>query len=103
MDPNSQVAIVTGGGSGLGEASARALASRGARVAILDLSQERASAVAGSIGGEAFACDVSSAESAEKALAQVAARLGPARILVNCAGIVTATRTLGREGPHALD
>ncbi|MBL8583555.1 MAG: SDR family NAD(P)-dependent oxidoreductase [Rhizobiaceae bacterium] len=103
MNPIDQIAIVTGAGSGLGEATARALAARGARVALLDIGLERASAVAAEIGGVALACDVSSGDSAEAAVAAVADRLGPARILVNCAGIVAGSKTIGREGPHTLD
>lgn len=103
MDPKGQVAIVTGAGSGLGEATARALAARGAKVALLDIGLARAEAVAAEIGGVALACDVASSDSAEAAVAAVAERLGPARILVNCAGIVAGSRTLGRDGPHALD
>jgi NAD(P)-dependent dehydrogenase (short-subunit alcohol dehydrogenase family) len=103
MNPNGQVAIVTGGGSGLGEATARALAARGAKVAILDVGIERAQKVAEAIGGIAVKCDVSSAESAVAAIAEVGEKLGPARILVNCAGIAIGVKTIGKEGPHPLD
>ncbi|MFC3205235.1 3-hydroxyacyl-CoA dehydrogenase [Aquamicrobium soli] len=103
MNPNGQVAIVTGGGSGLGEATARALAVRGAKVAILDVGIERAQKVAEAIGGIAVKCDVSSAESAVAAIAEVGEKLGPARILVNCAGIAIGVKTIGKEGPHPLD
>src|SRR5262245_24327133 len=102
MNPSGHVAIVTGGGSGLGEATARALAARGARVAILDLGLDRAERVAAEIGGAAFDCDVSSAESAERATAAVVDRLGAPRVLVNCAGIAIAMKTVGRDGPHPL-
>jgi len=103
MNPSGQVAIVTGGGSGLGEATARALAARGAKVAIFDVGMERAEKVAAAIGGIAVRCDVSSAESGEAAHAQVAERLGSARILVNCAGIGVAMKTTGKDGAHPLD
>jgi NAD(P)-dependent dehydrogenase (short-subunit alcohol dehydrogenase family) len=103
MDPNDQVAIVTGGGSGLGEASARALASKGARVAILDVGLARAEQVAAEIGGIALQCDVASAENAEAAVGFVVERLGAPRILVNCAGVAIAVKTVGKEGPHPLD
>ncbi len=103
MNPSGQVAIVTGGGSGLGEATARALAERGAKVALLDVGMERAEAVAADIGGIAVKCDVSSAENAEAAIAEVAAKLGEPRILVNCAGIAIAMKTTSKDGAHPLD
>jgi NAD(P)-dependent dehydrogenase (short-subunit alcohol dehydrogenase family) len=103
MDPRGHTAIVTGGGSGLGEATARALAARGARVAVLDIGMERAGNVAAAIGGVAIRCDVSSAEDGEVAVAEAASRLGEPRLLVNCAGIVLGSRTVGRNGAHPLD
>lgn len=96
-------AIVTGGASGLGAATARALAAAGARVAVLDMNLEAARAVAAEIGGAAFACDVSDAGSAEAAVDAARAAHGPARILVNCAGIAPAARIVGRSGPMALE
>ncbi|HEY5818635.1 MAG TPA: 3-hydroxyacyl-CoA dehydrogenase [Mesorhizobium sp.] len=103
MDAKGQVAVVTGGGSGLGEATARALAAKGAKVAVLDVGIERAEKVAADIGGIALKCDVSNAESAEAAIADVAGRLGEPRILVNCAGIAIGVKTIGMDGPHPLD
>ncbi len=103
MNPSGQIAIVTGGGSGLGEATARALAAKGAKVAVLDVGMERAEKVAADIGGIAVKCDVSSAESGEAAVAEVAQKLGQPRILVNCAGIAIGAKTLGKDGPHPLD
>jgi NAD(P)-dependent dehydrogenase (short-subunit alcohol dehydrogenase family) len=103
MNPSGHVAIVAGGGSGLGEATARALAARGAKVAILDLGLERAEKVAAEIGGLAVDCDVASAESGERAVGSVADRLGAPRLLVNCAGIAVALKTVGRDGPHPLE
>jgi NAD(P)-dependent dehydrogenase (short-subunit alcohol dehydrogenase family) len=103
MDPSGQVAIVTGGGSGLGEASARRLAQSGARVAILDLGLERAEKVAAEIGGIAVRCDVSGAEAADQAVTTVCERLGVPRILVNCAGVAIALKTVGKDGPHPLE
>jgi NAD(P)-dependent dehydrogenase (short-subunit alcohol dehydrogenase family) len=103
MNPSGHVAIVTGGGSGLGEATARALADRGAKVAILDLGIDAATSVAAAIGGLALRCDVAGAEDAAQAVAAVAGRLGPPRILVNCAGIAIALKTVGKDGPHPLD
>ncbi|MER9851279.1 SDR family NAD(P)-dependent oxidoreductase [Mesorhizobium sp. M0106] len=103
MNPNGQIAIVTGGGSGLGEATARALAAGGARVAVLDLGIERAAKVAADIGGIAVRCDMSDAASGAAAVAEAAETLGAPRILVNCAGIVIGMKTIGKDGPHPLD
>ena len=91
-------AIVTGGASGLGEASARALAARGAKVAILDLAPH-GETVAGELGGLFVKTDVTSTESVEAAVARANDAHGTARIVVNCAGVGTPQRTLGREGP----
>lgn len=103
MQVQGHAALVTGAASGLGEATARALAQAGAKVAILDFNEEGAKAVADEIGGIAVKCDVSRAESAEAAVAQAAEAHGPARILVNCAGVADAGRMVGRNGPLALD
>jgi NAD(P)-dependent dehydrogenase (short-subunit alcohol dehydrogenase family) len=96
-------AIVTGGASGLGAATGRALADAGARVALLDLNESAAAEVAGEIGGIALGCDVSDAASGEAAVARAAEAHGPARILVNCAGIAPAARIVGRNGPASLE
>ncbi|NTS32049.1 3-hydroxyacyl-CoA dehydrogenase [Phyllobacterium sp. BT25] len=103
MDANGQTAIVTGAGSGLGAATARALAQKGARVAIIDINLEAAEKVAAEIGGIALACNVANAAEGEKAVARVADELGTPRILVNCAGIANAGRIVGRDGPHDLE
>lgn len=103
MNPSGQVVLVTGGGSGLGEATARALAAKGAKVALFDIGMDRANAVASEIGGIAIRCDVSSAESAEAAIAEAAEKLGDPRILINCAGIAIAMKTTGKDGAHPLD
>ena len=102
MQLKAQAAIVTGGASGLGAATARRLAAQGARVAVCDLNAQLAEAVAAEIGGVAVICDVSDAASAEAAIAKAAAAHGPARVLVNCAGIGVAKRVIGKEGPMAL-
>ncbi|MGY6633872.1 MAG: SDR family NAD(P)-dependent oxidoreductase [Alkalilacustris sp.] len=91
-------ALVTGGGSGLGEATARALAADGARVAILDRNMDAARHVAADIGALAVECDVTSDTGSEAAIAEAAAAHGPARILVNCAGVGPAQKILGRGG-----
>src|SRR5438477_7326112 len=97
-----QAAIVTGGASGLGAATARKLAAQGAKVAVVDLNVKLAESVAAEIGGTAVACDVSDAGSAEAAVAAAAKVHGPARVLVNCAGIGVAKRVVGKDGPMAL-
>ena len=86
MEIKGQAAIVTGGASGLGAATARALAAAGAKVAIADVNEKAAAEVADSIKGVAVACDVADSASGEAAVKKAAAAHGPARILVNCAG-----------------
>jgi len=103
MDVNGVSAVVTGGGSGLGAATARRLAQAGAKVALLDLNVESARQVAGEIGGLAVRCDVTRADSVQAALAEVQAAHGAARVAVNCAGIAPPAKVLGKEGPHSLD
>jgi NAD(P)-dependent dehydrogenase (short-subunit alcohol dehydrogenase family) len=102
MQLKDQAAIVTGGASGLGAATARKLAAQGARVAVADLNTRLAETVAAEIGGVAVTCDVSDAASAEAAIVAAAKAHGPARVLVNCAGIGVAKRVVGRDGPMAL-
>ncbi len=97
-----QAAIVTGGASGLGAATARKLAAQGAKVAVFDLNAKLAESVAAELKGVAVVCDVADAAAAEAGLAQAAKAHGPARVLVNCAGIGVAKRVIGREGPMAL-
>ncbi len=103
MNIEGQIAIVTGGGSGLGAATARALAEKGAAVAVLDVAMANAEKIAEETGGFPVHCDVSSAEAAETALASVVERLGEPRILVNCAGIGLALKTVSKDGTHSLD
>jgi NAD(P)-dependent dehydrogenase (short-subunit alcohol dehydrogenase family) len=103
MNIEGHTAIVTGGGSGLGAATARALAAKGAKVALFDINIDAATKVAQEIGGLALACNVSSASDAEQAIATVVAKLGTPRVLVNCAGIANAGRIVGRDGPHDLE
>jgi NAD(P)-dependent dehydrogenase (short-subunit alcohol dehydrogenase family) len=102
MRLKDQAAIVTGGASGLGAATARRLAKEGAKVAVCDLNAKLAEAVAAEIGGVAVTCDVADAASAEAAIAAAAKAHGPARVLINCAGIGVAKRVVGREGPMPL-
>ena len=98
MQVQGQAALVTGGASGLGAETARQLARAGAKVAILDLNMEAAEALAKEIGALAVRCDISSEASMEEALATARAAHGPARILVNCAGIGGAKRLVGKDG-----
>jgi len=102
MEIRGHAAIVTGGGSGLGGATARMLAGAGAKVAIFDLNQQAAVEVAADIKGLAVPCDVADSASTEAAFAKATAAHGPARILINCAGIGTAKRIVGKEGPMPL-
>jgi NAD(P)-dependent dehydrogenase (short-subunit alcohol dehydrogenase family) len=103
MQVKGHAAIVTGGGSGLGASTARALAGAGAKVAVLDINEAAAKAVAAEIGGTAVACNVADAASAETAVATARAAHGASRILINCAGIGPAARIVGRDGPMPLD
>jgi NAD(P)-dependent dehydrogenase (short-subunit alcohol dehydrogenase family) len=98
-----QGAIVSGGASGLGQATAEALAAVGVKVTILDVNEAAAAAVARETRGFAIGCDVTDATGVEAAVAAARQQHGPARIAVNCAGIGTAGRIVGRDGPLLLD
>jgi len=95
--------LITGGGSGMGEATALHFASLGAKISILDRDAVAAERVAQEVKGLAFACDVSDAQSVETAIAAANKAQGIARVLVNCAGICPAKRVVGREGPMPLE
>jgi NAD(P)-dependent dehydrogenase (short-subunit alcohol dehydrogenase family) len=101
MKIEGQAALVTGGASGLGEATARELARLGAKVAVLDLNAALAEKVAGEIGGIACPCDITNTHSVNAALDKAAAAHGPARILMNVAGIGSAKRIVGKDGNPA--
>lgn len=101
MKIEGQAALVTGGGSGLGEATARELARLGAKVAVLDVNLEGAQRVAQDIGGIAVKCDVTDTASVQAALDAAAAAHGPARLLMNIAGIGTAKRVVQKDGSAA--
>ena len=101
MQIQGQAALVTGGASGLGEATARELARLGAKVAVLDRNAELAKKVAADIGGVACPCDITDAASVTAALEKAAAAHGPARILMNVAGIGSAKRVVQRDGSAA--
>lgn len=102
MDIKGMAAIITGGGSGMGAETARQLAKAGAKVAVLDINKAGIEAVAKETGGIALECDVADEASAKAAIESAAKAHGPARILVNCAGIAPGARVVGREGPHDL-
>jgi len=103
MQIEGQAAIVSGGASGLGRATARALAAAGVKVAILDINEPAAAEAVRETGGLAIGVDVTADASVEAAFAAARERHGPARIAVNCAGIGTAGRIVGRDGPLPLD
>jgi NAD(P)-dependent dehydrogenase (short-subunit alcohol dehydrogenase family) len=103
MDINGVAAIVTGGASGLGEATVRLLASKGARVVVADLQDDKGGAIAGDVNGVYVRADVTNPEEVQEAVT-AASDLGPLRVLVNCAGIGWAQRTIDRGGsPADLD
>jgi NAD(P)-dependent dehydrogenase (short-subunit alcohol dehydrogenase family) len=101
MNIQGHAALVTGGASGLGEATARELARLGAKVAVLDVNLEQAEKVAAEIGGIACKCDITNTESLAAALAKAAQAHGPARILMNIAGIGSAKRVVQKDGSAA--
>ena len=101
MNIAGQTALVTGGGSGLGEAVARELARQGAKVAVLDVNAAGAQRVAGELGGVGWAADITDTASLTAALDAAEAALGPARIVMNIAGIGTAKRVVGKDGAPA--
>jgi NAD(P)-dependent dehydrogenase (short-subunit alcohol dehydrogenase family) len=101
MELQGIAALVTGGGSGLGAATAEALAAAGARVVVMDLAAGAAAAVAARIGGVAAAGDVADPVAVGAAL-DAAVALGPLRLAVSCAGIAPPARVVGRDGPHDL-
>ena len=101
MDIAGKVFIVTGGASGLGEGTARMLASKGATVVIADMQAEKGATVAAEISGAFVKCDVSNETDAEAVVAK-AMSLGKLMGLVNCAGIAPAEKTVGKNGAHTL-
>jgi NAD(P)-dependent dehydrogenase (short-subunit alcohol dehydrogenase family) len=105
MDLDGTGTFVAGGASGLGAATARALAERGARVAIADLDGDRAQELAGELGGDAvaFAADVTKEDEVRAAVDGAVEALGSIRFAVSCAGIGWAERTVGKNGPAGLD
>lgn len=100
MELGEVVAAVTGGGSGLGEATAREIVARGGKVAILDLGRSNGETIAKELGSAVIFCeaDVSDPDQVAAALDRAIEELGPLRAAINCAGIGTAGRTVGRDG-----
>ena len=99
MDLNGSSALVTGGASGLGESTARLLASRGARVVVVDMNADKGEAVAKDIDGVFAQADVTNTDEVIAAI-EAAKEMGPLRALVTAAGIGFATRTIGRDGTY---
>ncbi|MGO9606017.1 MAG: 3-hydroxyacyl-CoA dehydrogenase [Candidatus Binataceae bacterium] len=103
MNLNNTIALITGGGSGLGEATARESASAGAKIAVLDLPSSPGQKVADSLDGIFVVADVVSDKEVADAIAKTVAKFGGVHIAINCAGIGRAMRTITKEGPHSLD
>ncbi len=103
MEIKNYAALVSGGGSGMGAATARMLSQAGARVAILDTDIKKAKKIAAEINGLAITCDVTQAESVESAVDAASKQHGPARICINCAGIAAGRRIVDKQGPMPLD
>jgi NAD(P)-dependent dehydrogenase (short-subunit alcohol dehydrogenase family) len=99
LDLNGTSSIVTGGGSGLGEATARLLAQRGAKVVVVDLQEDKGNKVASDIGGAFVKADVTDTDQVVQAI-ETAKEMGPLRSLVTAAGIGMATRTIGKDGQY---
>jgi len=102
MNIRDQAALVTGGASGLGAATAAALIQAGARVTLLDLNESALRDRARSLGCHAEICDVTDEESASQAIVRAEERNGVARAIVNCAGVVSPGKAIGRDGPLPL-
>lgn len=103
MEIKNCAAIVTGGASGMGAATAKMLSDRGAKVTILDMNKEAADKIAQSLQAKAIQCDVTQADQVEAAIKEAESYFGPARICVNCAGIVHSRRMVNQQGAMPLD
>ncbi|MBO9397303.1 SDR family oxidoreductase [Shimia sp. R9_2] len=102
MKLDQTCAVITGGASGLGEATARHFAANGAKVALFDLNEKRGQAVAEELGGTFHKTDVTDEDSVAAAIAAAKAAMGTITAAVNCAGIAPAATTIGKKGPHPL-
>lgn len=103
MEFHDASAIVTGGASGLGAATAEALARKGVKTALWDMNEEKGEALAAKLGGVFSKTNVSDEDSVAAALETAIAKHGSPRILINCAGIAIGEKTIGKKGPHRLD
>ena len=103
MELTDKVALITGGASGMGAATALWLANRGMRIVILDRDPDSADRLAKKISGLSVQTEVSDSESVETAINTAVAQLGAIHICINCAGIAPAARIVGRQGPMALE
>lgn len=103
MRIDQTAAIITGGASGLGEATARHLRDMGAQVTLLDRDADRGEQVAAEIGATFAQTDVTDEASVQAAIVTATSAMGKITAAINCAGIATGEKTLGRDGPHSLD
>ena len=103
MQITETAAIITGGASGLGEGTARHFRTNGAKVTLLDRDATRGAEVAAEIGAGFVETDVTDETSVKSAIAQAKQEMGAITAAINCAGIATGEKTLGRDGPHSLD
>ncbi len=103
MQLSTTAAVITGGASGLGEATARHIAANGGQVTILDRDAERGEKLAAEIGGHFVQTDVTDETSVQTAIAHAVAQMGKITACINCAGIAYGIKTVGRDGPHPLD
>ena len=105
MELKEKVAIVTGGASGLGEACTRRFALEGANIGILDVDEEKGNRLAAELGAQAIYCrtDVTSEQSVQAAVDRTVAEFGGIHVVINCAGVGTAAKVLGKSGPMALE
>ncbi|MBM3355761.1 MAG: SDR family NAD(P)-dependent oxidoreductase, partial [Betaproteobacteria bacterium] len=102
MQIKNSVFLITGGASGLGAATARMAAESGAKVLIADLQLEASEKLAKELGGRFVKCDVTSEADGKAAVDAATQAFGGLHVLVNCAGIGSAERTIGKDGPHSL-
>ena len=102
MQLNDVAVLITGGGSGLGAATARAMAAKGAKIGVIDQNKENAEKVAAEVKGVALHADVTDEEAIKAAIAKAEAAHGIARVLMNCAGIGGSQRTVGKDGVYPL-